>query len=93
MYKNILWQMDTTNYDQVLPLDISAMTSPYTEANTKVYVEGGEVFDYWTNWGGSGHGMFYAINRTEKTIHIYMDENYGWALDPHIGVSVLVKFL
>ena len=93
MYNKISWQVNPENYYQVLPLDISAMTSTYTVSSTKVYLEDNEVFRCWTNWSGaSGHGMFYTISAGAKTIHIHMDEFDGWALDPRISVSVKVRF-
>jgi hypothetical protein len=94
IYNNISWQMNPVNYDQVLPLDISAMTSPSTVGNTKVYLDGREVFPYWTSWHpqNSVVGILYSIDVFAKTINVSMNEFDGWAIDPGVKVSVVVKF-
>ncbi len=92
-YNNIPWQRSPVNFDQILPLNISGITTTYTACNIKVYVDGGEVFTVWANWtGASNHGMRYAINTGTNAIYIHMEEFDGWALDPRKNVSVVVRF-
>src|SRR5258706_4259372 len=92
-YNSILWQKSPVNFDQILPLNISGITTNYTACNIKVYLGGREIFTVWDNWtGASAHGMRYAINTGSKAIYIHMEEFDGWALDPRINVSVVVRF-